>query len=180
MLIALSKSMRANPRINILGIGDLIWENGYEYALDAVSRLCGQGIEVSYHIIGSGAYSEAVHFCIHQMKLANVSVISDGGSRMERQQLQWCDVLVDAAVAPRSGHAILAGIDNMRPVVCSNVPDLPGAVVDGDNGFVVARRDPAALAARLEILARDRRILRRLTGAAKGECENVLPKESGA
>ncbi len=51
------------------------------------------------------------------------------------------------------------------PVVASDAGGLPENVADGQTGFVVPRRDPVALADKLELLAGDN-VLRQKMGVA--------------
>jgi len=52
------------------------------------------------------------------------------------------------------------------PAVVSDVGDLPDLVEDGVNGFRVARRDPEALASRLQCLLADQGRLEQFRAAA--------------
>lgn len=54
-----------------------------------------------------------------------------------------------------------------KPFVATKVGGIPEVVIDGQTGFLVPRRDPAALAARIVELARDPGLRRRLGDAAK-------------
>jgi glycosyltransferase involved in cell wall biosynthesis len=49
-----------------------------------------------------------------------------------------------------------------KPVVAARVSSLPEVVRDGETGFLVPGEDPAALAGRLLLLARDPALARRL------------------
>ncbi|MBS1679503.1 MAG: glycosyltransferase [Actinobacteria bacterium] len=54
-----------------------------------------------------------------------------------------------------------------KPVVATNVGGLPDLVVEGVNGFLVERQDPAALAAALVALLRDPELARRMGEAGR-------------
>jgi glycosyltransferase involved in cell wall biosynthesis len=72
--------------------------------------------------------------------------------------------------ASQSGVAHLA-MTLARPVVASDVGDLPSIVADGETGLLVPPADPAALAAALERLLADPRSARRMGEAGR---ERVL------
>lgn len=57
------------------------------------------------------------------------------------------------------------------PVVCSDAGGLPENVADGETGFVIPRRDPQALAAKLAQLASDPGLRQRMGQAGR---ERVL------
>ncbi len=53
------------------------------------------------------------------------------------------------------------------PVVCTDADGLPENVADGETGFVVPRRNPAALAEKLEVLWRDPALRERMGKAGR-------------
>jgi len=53
------------------------------------------------------------------------------------------------------------------PIVCTDSQGLQENVANGETGFVVPRRDPVALADKLELLARDADLRRRMGEAGR-------------
>lgn len=77
-----------------------------------------------------------------------------------------------AAVLPSDGgegipKALLEAASCGRPIVATDVPGCRMMAVDGWNGFLVPPRDPAALAAALESLARDPGLCARMGGNSR-------------
>ena len=60
------------------------------------------------------------------------------------------------------------------PVIGSEVGGIKFTVADGETGFLVPPRDPAALAARLQTLLEDRVLLRRMGRAARARVERLF------
>ena len=83
-------------------------------------------------------------------------------------ELVRADVLVHAAVSEGFVNAVLEAQAMAVPVVCTDADGLGDNVVDGVTGFVVARRDPTAMAERVAALAGDGE-RRRAMGAAGRE-----------
>ena len=61
------------------------------------------------------------------------------------------------------------------PVVCTDADGLVENVADGRTGFVVPRRSPEALAIKLELLAADGNLRRRLGDAARQRAVACFP-----
>ena len=61
------------------------------------------------------------------------------------------------------------------PVVSSDADGLPENVADGQTGFIVPRRDPAALAEKLAHLAGDVELRRQMGAAGRVRVVNCFP-----
>jgi len=141
--------------LRVLSVGRLVWKKGHEYALQSVKLLAEAGVCCELRIVGSGEHSEAVSFAIRQLNLENVVRLLGVQPRSEvRSQMRWADVLLHAAVSEGFCNAVLEAQAMTLPVVCTDADGLPENVVDGRTGFVVPRRNPHALADKLDLLAR--------------------------
>lgn len=142
--------------LRILSVGRLEWVKGYEYALQAVKLLILQGFSCEYRIVGSGVYSENILFACHQLGLVDVVTLTGALAQEQvREQLNWADVMLHAAVSEGFCNAVIEAQAMELPVVCSDAGGLPENVVNGVTGLVVPRRDPQALADALARLASD-------------------------
>ena len=77
----------------------------------------------------------------------------------------WADIFLHGAVSEGFCNAVLEAQAMGVPVVCTDADGLSENVADGITGFVVPRRDPAALAEKLALLAGEP-TLRATMGAA--------------
>ncbi len=149
--------------IHILSVGRLEWKKGYEFALEAVRILKGQGLRLDYRIVGDGNYLESVAFCRHQLGLEDcVSFLGAQSQEEIRDQMQWADLFLHAAVSEGFCNAVLEAQSMELPVVCTDADGLSENVVDGETGFVVPRRDPQALAQKLSVFAKDPDLRKRM------------------
>ena len=161
------KSGGSRP-LRILSVGRLEWKKGYENALLAIRRLLDRGVACEYRIVGDGDYFPAVAFMRRQLGLEGVVEVLGALPREDvRQEMQSADVLLHAAVSEGFCNAVIEAQSMELPVVCTDADGLRENVADGETGFVVPRRDPEALAAKLEVLARDPALRQRMGKAGR-------------
>jgi colanic acid/amylovoran biosynthesis glycosyltransferase len=77
------------------------------------------------------------------------------------------DVFLHAAISEGFCNAVLEAQSMELPVVTSDADGLGENVVDGSSGFVVKRRDPRALADRMELLAANGDLRREMGSAGR-------------
>ena len=137
---------------------------GYANALQAVALLESCGVHCEYRIAGGHDYGEALIetlFSVHDQHLADVvSLLGPISQDAVVEQMRWADVFLHAAVSEGFCNAALEAQAMALPVVCTEA--LAENVVDGRTGLVAPLRDPQGLADRLEMLARDPALRRRL------------------
>jgi colanic acid/amylovoran biosynthesis glycosyltransferase len=161
-------SLNESRPLRLLSVGRLEWKKGYEYALQAVAELVGQGLAVEYRIVGGGSYSQALGFCRHDLGLdEHVVFLGSVPSEGVREQMHWADILVHAAVSEGFCNAVIEAQAMGLPVVSSNAGGLPENVEDGVTGFVVPRRNPKAMAEKLALLANDLTMRQRMGEAGR-------------
>jgi len=150
-------------KLRILSVGRLEWKKGYEYAIEAIRRLRDSGVRCEYCIIGHGSYLEPLAFSRHQLGLHNEVTFAGAQTPSQvRERMRSSDVFLHPAVSEGFCNAVLEAQAMALPVVCSDADGLPENVVDGETGFVVPRREAAALADKLMLLASDRVLRRRM------------------
>lgn len=154
--------------LRIISVARLEWVKGYEYALHAVQLLIARGICCEYRIIGQGAHSESIVFARYQLGLDKVVTLMGALSpERVREQLNWADLMLHAAVSEGFCNAVLEAQAMGLPVVCSDAGGLPENVLNGVTGMVVPRRDPQAFAEALGRLAADGALRRRMSQAGR-------------
>lgn len=155
--------------LRLLAIGRLHWKKGHEWALAALAELRRRGVVADLRLAGSGPDEPLVRAAVASLGLEGcVSLLGHRGPADVRAELAAADVLVHAAVSEGFANSVLEAQAMAVPVVCSDADGLAENVADGVTGFVVGRRDPAAMADRLQQLAADGE-LRRALGAAGRE-----------
>lgn len=158
--------------LRILSVGRLEWVKGYDYNLRAVQLLGERGVPFEYRIIGDGAYLEPLAFARYEMGLeASVHFLGSRPHPDVLEQMDWADVFLHASVSEGFCNAVLEAQAMQLPVVSSDADGLSENVADGRTGFVVPRRNPAALADRLADLAGDPALRREMGRAGRERVE---------
>jgi hypothetical protein len=146
---------------------------GYATSLHAAAVLRGRGIDLEYRIAGAADYGEGMIetlFSIHDHGLQDaVELLGPVGQEDVRDQLGWADVLLHGAVSEGFCNAALEAQAMAVPVVGTDA--IAENVVDEKTGLIASNRDAVGLADRLELLARDRRLRRRLGEAGRRRAE---------
>jgi colanic acid/amylovoran biosynthesis glycosyltransferase len=154
--------------LRVVSVGRFEWKKGYEFAMRAVRLLNDAGLPTEYRVIGDGGFFEAVAFARAQESLADVVQLEGALSRNEvRDALYGADAFLHSAVSEGFCNAVIEAQACGLPVVCTDAGGLPENVVDNETGFVVPRRDATALAAKLELLAHDAGLRRRMGEAGQ-------------
>lgn len=154
--------------LRILSVGRLEWKKGYESALLALRSLRGEGVPFEYRIAGDGDFLGAIAFARYRLKLEESVHFLGSLTREEiRREMQEADVFLHAAVSEGFCNAVLEAQAMELPVVCTDADGLPENVSDGETGFVVPRRAPAAMTEKLALVAGDAALRRRLGEAGR-------------
>lgn len=154
--------------LRLVSVGRLVWKKGYEYALLAVRQLEDRGIACEYRLIGDGDRLEALAFARQQLGLErSVTLVGACPPPRVSDHLAWADVFVHPAVSEGFCNAVIEAQAAALPVVTSDAGGLGENVADGETGFVVPRRNPEQLAAKLAQLAADGEVRRRMGRAAR-------------
>lgn len=173
----------AGRPLRILSVGRLEWVKGYEYALRAAQILKERDVPFEYRIVGDGRYLEPLAFARYEMKLED-QVAFLGGRPHEAvlDEMRWADVFLQSSVSEGFCNAVVEAQAMRLPVVAADAGGLPENVADGLTGFIVPRRDPAALAEKLAILAADSDLRRRMGAAGRARVEGCfsLPQQIAA
>ena len=164
----LGQAIGPDRPLRILSAGRLEWVKGYEYALQAVRLLAERGIPFQYHIIGDGAYLEPLAFARHELGLDDqVQFLGARSQPAVIEAMDWADVFLQASVSEGFCNAALEAQAMELPVVATDAGGLPENVADGQTGFVVPRRDAAALCRKLAELAEDGELRLRFGAAGR-------------
>ncbi|MBP6016366.1 MAG: glycosyltransferase [Candidatus Promineofilum sp.] len=169
--------------LRILSVGRLEWKKGYEYALSAVRLLGERGVPFEYHIVGDGSFLESLAFARYELGLEDrVTFRGAQPHPAVLERMKWADVFLHPAVSEGFCNAVIEAQAMRLPVVAADADGLAENVADGETGFVVARRDAAALADKLALLAGDPALRRRIGAAGRARVENCfsLPQQIAA
>lgn len=142
--------------------GRLVPAKGFENAISALALLVGRYPWLRLDIAGDGVQRSALEQQVRDLDLGEAVRFLGW-----KDPADVPDVLKGATIvlvpSNREGLpavAVQASVMS-RPIIASSVGGLPEIVVDGETGFLVPRRDPAALAAAVGLLLDQPELARR-------------------
>jgi glycosyltransferase involved in cell wall biosynthesis len=156
---------RTRPRAATLGLPDTAFVVGATGRLDPVkdlgtlidafARIAGELPESRLVLVGDGAERGALAAHARLRGVADRVLLT--GQRSDARRLYGAfDAYVSSSTFEGVSLTILEAMAAARPIVATRVGGTPEVVHDRRTGWLVAPRDPAAIAARLLAIARDR------------------------
>lgn len=148
----------ANRPLRVLFVGHVRLLKGIQY-LAAASRLL-QSKDVEVRIVG--------HVKVSARAVAELGRSVQIAGQVQRGtiggQYDWADVFVLPTLSEGSAAVCYEALASGLPVITT--PQSGSVVVDGRDGFLIPMRDPAAIADKIDRLARDRELLAHLSEQA--------------
>jgi len=138
----------------LLSIGRLSPEKGHRYLLEAAGRLRSQGLPFALALVGEGPMRPSLERQVGRLNLGRW-VHLPGFRGDVPHLLAESNLLVLPSLTEGLPNVVLEAYAARVPVVASAVGGVPEAVREGETGYLVPPRDPAALADRLAACLRD-------------------------
>jgi glycosyltransferase involved in cell wall biosynthesis len=138
--------------IVLVNVNRLARNKGVNYLIDAL-RILNNELNVKLILIGSGPEESNLKRKIGELKLKDKVIhFKDIFDETKFQLIALADISVTPTLFEGLPIVILEAMACGKPVVASNVTEVPQVVKHGINGFLVPPRDPEAIAkAALEI-----------------------------
>jgi len=143
--------------IEILTVGRLVWEKGYEYALEALERLRSNRPQSKwkYRIIGDGPLLQALKGQTIRLGLRDhVEFCGAQPADFVRAALARAHVFMLPSVAEVLPVAVMEAAASGLPIIASDVGSVADIVQDGISGELVPPGDVEALTDQLDQLLR--------------------------
>jgi colanic acid/amylovoran biosynthesis glycosyltransferase len=169
----------------VVSVGQLRWEKGHEYALQAVRTLADQGVPVRFELLGGdpgagvtarGERERILHTVADLGLEDHVSLAGQFSSPEIGRRLAAADVLLHASLAEGIPNVVLEAMACAVPVVTTNSGGVSEVITHGVEGIVVPPRDPEQLAVALLRLWRDPGLARSLGEAGRARAEAFAPE----
>lgn len=141
--------------LRLLTVGRLAWKKGYEYAFLALALLKQRGVAFTYSIIGEGPDKERLVFAAYQLGIADhVRFVGVQPPQNVAVWMRESSVYLQPSVQEGFCNAVLEAQASGLICVVTNAEGLSENVLDGQTGFVVPKRNPQAMAEKInEIIA---------------------------
>ncbi|NHN26174.1 glycosyltransferase family 4 protein [Flavobacterium jejuense] len=134
-----------------LTVARLHWIKGLDYILEAFSILNKRGFDFQYKIIGDGAEKERLQFLVHQLELNNkVHFLGKLEQDEVKQELLKTSYYIQYSHQEGFCNAVLEAQAMGKVCIVSDADGLIENVLDKKTGFVVPKRNPEALANKIE------------------------------
>ena len=128
---------------------------GHEYFIDAAKLLLDDGYKAKFFIAGTGSCRDELKKKVKTMGLCD-NVIFTGFIPDIDKLMAMTDIQVNASYGTEATSlALLEGMSIGIPAVVSDFGGNPGVIKNGENGFVVAKQNSAALKKGIEKLLTD-------------------------
>lgn len=161
--IDISKKQINNEKINVIFLSNLIKTKGILDLLYAIKEVVSKSARVQFSIGGDWVLNEestkreAIEF-INKNSLENyVSFQGTVSGSQKADFLLSGDILVFPTFYPNEGHpnVIIEAMAAGCPVISTDHAAIPETVLHGENGFIVSKNNPTALAKRILQLVED-------------------------
>lgn len=158
----------AGAPLRLVYIGRLAREKGLLETLQGLKLANAHGVLAQLAIAGSGPDEARLRQVAHGLGLAaEVAFIGPLFGEAKARLLAGADVLVLASHGEGLPYALLEAMAAGNAVIATRVGAIPDVVVDGVHGLFVPPHNPLAIARAIARLAGDRRLLDRMSAAAR-------------
>ncbi|MBI3697011.1 MAG: glycosyltransferase family 4 protein [Acidobacteria bacterium] len=145
--------------ITISTVGTINPEKGLEYFLAMVGILTKRYGDLAFYIVGSPLETQRAYFrrlldLANRLGLRNVEFY--GSAPDVAPILKATDIFVCSSVSESGPMSVWEAMAMRKAVVSTDVGDVAVYIRNGENGFVVRRKDPEALAEKVGALIDDR------------------------
>lgn len=156
--------------LRVLTVGTIGLRKGSPYVLEAAKRLQGKA---EFRMVGP------VHVLPQaESRLRSCIKLTGPVPRTEiLSHYAWADVFLLPSICEGSASVVYEALATGLPVICT--PNTGSVVRDGVDGFIVPIRDPEAICAKLEQLAKDRELCMYLSSNARQRAAEFTMAEYG-
>jgi len=158
----------------ILHVARLVEKKGTAYLLKAFSILQKKGLDAKLVIIGDGPLKQELHALATSLDISHQ--VEFLGVQPPEQVIAWmqkASLFCLPSIEARSGDSEAMGMVLLEaaacqiPVVATNHGGIPEGVKEGETGFLVAEKNPYALAERLIYLLENESLCEKMGLAAR-------------
>ena len=153
-------------RVIFLFCGRLTPIKGCRELVDAAVRVWRAHPEVMCVLLGDGPDREVLAQWIQAQK-AEAAVLIAGAKSEVRNYLAVADVYVHPSHAEGLSNSLLEAMQMGLPVIAADCSSMPELVTDQQEGLLVSKSDPAALASAMERMSGDARLREQMGQAAR-------------
>lgn len=160
--LAEQENIRKEDGINILSIGRLDPQKGFDIGIKAISRLKAEGYNVKWKIIGEGAQRNQLERLISDDKNAKESVMLLGQKINPYPYIRDCDIYFQPSRHEGYGIAVAEARAFNKPIVATDFAGAREQLINEETGMIVSC-DSENMYKALKILIEDKKLRKNLT-----------------
>lgn len=167
-------------------VGRIKWvRKGQEFLIEAAHLLKKRGLRMKHLIVGSPYVGNESHLdrlraLVHKLDLTE-EIIFTGEVQDTTPAYATMDLFVLPSAQPEPfGGVVIEAMAYRLPVIATNIGGSPDQVAEGATGFLVPPADSEAIASKIELLASDPDLRRRLGAAGRERVANLFSLEQMA
>lgn len=168
------KERHFEPPYRILAIGRFVRTKGFPQLLTAMARLRREGMQVKLTLVGNGSWGRKLFRMCKNLHLEDCVEMPGFIPHDELENFhEKFDLLVVPSVIHYNGdrdgipNVIMEALNGGMPVVATDVCGISEVIRDGETGFLVPQRDPAALANAIRKMLEDSKNAQKMGLAGK-------------
>ncbi|MEK4951045.1 glycosyltransferase [Bacillus sp. FSL W8-1127] len=152
-----------DPVIKILSIARLVEKKGLIYAIESVSRLINEGVQIEYNIIGNGPLENQLKERISQLGMeSHIKLLGPKTQQETIRHLQESHMFLLPSVTSSDGDmegipvVLMEAMAMGKPVISTYHSGIPELITDGKDGLLVPERDSETLYQKLKSMIQDK------------------------
>lgn len=159
-------------------VANLIHYKGHLEILDAAAQLSPEFPNLKFVFVGrDGGMQKPIEEKIAALGLGQKVILAGSRGDVERIMPAF-DVLLLASHEEGFSNVLLEGMACAKPIVATRVGGNAESVVDGETGYIIPPRDPAAMAEALRKLLNDAALRARMGAAGRQRMEKLFSREA--
>ena len=151
---------KINQKLNIISVGRLTGQKGYEYAFKGVAEFRkNNNLDISYHIIGTGTYEKELKKMVIDLGIDDiVNFMGPQPIEIVEKELAKADAFLLPSVCDKYGLmegipvAIMESMAMGLPVISTFHSGIPEIIEDGVSGFLCREKNHDDITEKLNLL----------------------------
>ena len=151
--------------LNVLFVGRLTERKGCQFLIEAIYQVVKNNpqLKIICKIIGFGPQEEELRNLAKSLQISkNIQFVGKVANNQLRENYNKADVVCIPAISDTwtsAKEALCCG----KPVIITNIASHPEIVQDGVNGYLVPIMDSKSIAAKLSLLATNKKLINQLS-----------------
>lgn len=161
------RALRLLPEYKIIGIvGRLTPVKNHELFLRAAKLVSNRNNNCRFLVVGDGPLRQHLESLARNLSIAD-RVIFTGWVDRIAPLLHLMDILVMSSRSEGFGYVLLEGMACGKPIISTNVSEIPRIIIHGKTGLLTPPGNHQALAKSIELLVRNKKLREEMGRRAK-------------